>query len=99
MDAMGILLVFTGVLVHDHWKPCFTYASVNVLCNTHHLRKLQGVVDRDANQLALCLMRLMQPYWHYCKEFKTIDMLQMPFVLQERIEGIYDLILKRTLVK
>ena len=99
MDAMGILLVFTGVLVHDHWKPYFTYAAVHVLCNAHHLRELQGVADRDANQLALRLMRLLRLCWHYCKGFKTIGMLQMPFVLQERIRDIYDLILERALAK
>lgn len=99
MDAMGILLTFTGVLVHDHWKPYFTYAAVHVLCNAHHLRELQGVVDRDANQLALRLMKLLRLSWHYCKGFNTIGMLQMPSVLQERIEDIYDRILKRALAK
>ena len=43
MDAMGILLTFAGILVHDHWKSYFAYAAVHVLCNAHHLRELQGV--------------------------------------------------------
>ena len=97
--TMGILLTFTGVLVHGHWKPYFTYTAVHVLCNAHHLRELQGVVDRDANQLALRLMKLLRLSWHYCKGFNTIGMLQMPSVLQERIEDIYDRILERALAK
>ncbi|MFK0569995.1 IS66 family transposase [Endozoicomonas sp.] len=99
MDAMGILLTFAGVLVHDHWKPYFTYAAVHVLCNAHHLRELQGVVDRDGNHLALRMMKLLRLSWHYCKGFKTVGMTQMPSVVRDRIEDIYDRILKRALAK
>lgn len=99
MDAMGILLTFAGVLVHDHWKSYFAYAAVHVLCNAHHLRELQGVVDRDANHLALRLMKLFRLSWHYCKGFKTVGMTEMPGVVRERIEDIYDRILKRALTK
>ena len=99
MDAMGILLTFTGVLVHDHWKPYFTYAAVHVLCNAHHLRELQGVVDRDDNHLALRMMKLLRLSWHYCKGFKRIGMMLMPSTVRERIEDIYDRILKRALTK
>ena len=53
-------LLLPGVLVHDHWKPYFTYAAVHVLCNAHHLRELQGVVDRDDNHLALRMMKLLR---------------------------------------
>ncbi|WP_422489369.1 IS66 family transposase [Endozoicomonas sp. ALE010] len=99
MDAMGILLTFVGVLVHDHWKSYFSYAAVHVLCNAHYLRELLGIVDRDGNQLALRLMKLLRLSWHYCKGFKTIGMLQMPGVIHERIEKIYDRLLQRALTK
>ncbi|WP_371924846.1 hypothetical protein [Endozoicomonas sp. SCSIO W0465] len=58
-----------------------------------------GVVDRDSNQLALRLMKLLRLSWHYCKGFKTIGMLQMPSVVCERIEKIYDRLLQRALMK
>ena len=99
MDAMGILLTFAGVLVHDHWKSYFSYAAVHVLCNAHHLRELLGVVDRDSNQLALRLMKLLRLSQHYCKGFKIIGMQQMPGVIRERIEKIYDRLLQRALTK
>jgi transposase len=46
MDAMDILPLFKGVMVHDHWKPYFTYKNcVHALCNAHHLRELQAAIE------------------------------------------------------
>jgi len=46
MDAIGILPKFKGFLVHDHWKPYYTYTEcLHALCNAHHLRELQWVID------------------------------------------------------
>ena len=97
MDAMSVLLLFTGVLVHDHWKPYFHYAAIHVLCNAHHIRELQGVVDRDCNILAARMKRLLQLAWHLTKGFRKIGMVSMPAVVQDRIERLYQRILKRAL--
>lgn len=46
MDAIGILPDFRGTLIHDHWKPYYTYeACTHALCNAHHVRELQWVID------------------------------------------------------
>lgn len=48
MDAMGVLEKYTGVMIHDHWKPYYSYRDkIHSLCNAHHLRELQGVVDKE----------------------------------------------------
>ncbi|MDH6579555.1 IS66 family transposase [Kitasatospora sp. MAP5-34] len=45
-EAMGVLPYFTGVAVHDGWKPYKTYTDVaHALCNAHHLRELAAVVE------------------------------------------------------
>jgi transposase len=41
LNEIGILLHFKGTLVHNHWKPYYTYA----LCNAHHIRELESVIE------------------------------------------------------
>jgi transposase len=48
MDAIGILPRFKGRLVHDHWKPYFVYQCLHALCNAHHIRELQWVIDNHS---------------------------------------------------
>jgi len=46
MNEIGILPHFSGRLIHDHWKPYYTYQQCqHALCNAHHLRELQWVID------------------------------------------------------
>jgi len=49
---MGVIPDFVGVLCHDHWKPYFNYGCIHALCNAHHLRELQRVVEQDKQQWA-----------------------------------------------
>jgi len=49
MDEIGILPKFQGVLVHDHWKPYYTYTGCShALCNAHYVRELQWVIDNHS---------------------------------------------------
>lgn len=49
MERMGILPNFNGILVHDHWKPYFTYTCTHALCNAHHLRELEAAIEDKQN--------------------------------------------------
>ena len=45
MDDMGVIAKMSGVAVHDGWKPYRAYEVIHALCNAHHLRELQGVIE------------------------------------------------------
>jgi transposase len=46
MDAAGVLPRFGGVAVHDGWAPYRAYTRpTHALCNAHHLRELDALVD------------------------------------------------------
>jgi transposase len=46
IDAHGVLNHYTGVIVHDAWRPYDCYRdAVHALCNAHLLRELQQVID------------------------------------------------------
>ncbi len=50
-----------GVAVHDHWKPYYTLKGVlHALCNAHHLRELQALIEIEKEVWASkmrCLLR------------------------------------------
>jgi len=49
MNEIDILPRFRGTLIHDHWKPYYTYQQCqHGLCNAHHIRELQWVIDNHA---------------------------------------------------
>lgn len=60
MDRMGVLPKYTGYLCHDHWKPYYRYENVtHVLCNAHHLRELERVIQDDGHRWAKTLKQLL----------------------------------------
>lgn len=60
MDEAGILPVFKGIAVHDHWFPYFTYEQlVHGLCNAHHLRELTFVHEEEKENWAKLMKDLL----------------------------------------
>jgi hypothetical protein len=50
LKNIGILKEFQGIGHYDCYKTCNNYLFIHSRCNTHLLRELNGVVDRDENQ-------------------------------------------------
>jgi transposase len=59
MDEMGILPDFSGTAVHDGWKSYQHYACGHALCNAHHLRELQYVLEHYAQPWAFQMSLLL----------------------------------------
>jgi transposase len=50
IDHAGVLPSFAGVAVHDGFKPYRSYtAPAHALCNAHHLRELQGIIEQASD--------------------------------------------------
>jgi transposase len=55
----------TGIVVHDHWKPYYTLKGVlHALCNAHHLRELQALVEIEKEDWARRMQRLLRRACH-----------------------------------
>ena len=55
----------TGTVVHDHWKPYYTLKGVlHALCNAHHLRELQALVEIEKEDWARKMQRLLRRACH-----------------------------------
>jgi len=61
INALGVLPAFTGIACHDHWKPYFGYEDcIHVLCNAHHARELQGVIENEGHAWAQDMKDLLE---------------------------------------
>jgi len=61
MDRAGVLPDFKGILVHDHWKPYYKYKEMtHALCNAHHIRELQRIIDHDKKEWAKEIIELLK---------------------------------------
>jgi len=54
-----------GIVVHDHWKPYYTLKDVlHALCNAHHLRELQALIEIEKEVWARKMRRLLRHACH-----------------------------------
>ncbi|ALP62024.1 IS66 family transposase [Paraburkholderia caribensis] len=60
LDSFGILPGFTGVAVHDGWRPYAGYECEHALCNAHHLRELVFVLESTQQPWAQQMIDLLR---------------------------------------
>jgi transposase len=68
LDSFGILPGFTGVAVHDGWRPYAAYACEHALCNAHHLRELVFIVESTRQAWAQQMIDLL------CQAKREVDL-------------------------
>ena len=61
----SLLSGVSGIVVHDRWKPYYTLTGVlHALCNAHHLRELQALVEIEKEEWARKMQRLLRQACH-----------------------------------
>jgi transposase len=82
-----------GIVVHDHWKPYYTLRGVlHALCNAHHLRELQALVEIEKEDWARKMQRLLRRACHAANLAREQDVTLSPGFIA-LIERCYDAIL------
>jgi transposase len=60
-----LLANVVGIVVHDHWKPYYRLTGVlHALCNQHHLRELQALIEIEREDWARRMQRLLRRACH-----------------------------------
>ena len=59
LQALNLLPRFKGVAVHDGWPSYYHFKVRHALCNAHHLRELEFVVDSTGQPWARRMMGLL----------------------------------------
>jgi len=82
-----------GIVVHDHWKPYYTLKGVlHALCNAHHLRELQALVEIEKEDWARKLQRLLRRSCHATNLAREQGVTLSPGLIA-LIERCYDAVL------
>lgn len=91
MDAAAILPNFSGVAVHDHWKPYFRYEHCrHALCNTHHLRELQAVETLWEQSWAKNMSELLLDIDRAVSDARLQNQTRLPETLNADFHARYD---------
>src|SRR5471032_485197 len=82
-----------GIVAHDHWKPYYTLKGVlHALCNAHHLRELQALVEIEKEDWARKMQRLLRRACHAANLARERGVTLSPGFIA-LIERCYDAIL------
>lgn len=83
----------SGVAVHDRWQCYWKLEGVeHGLCNAHHLRELQALVELDKEAWAGRLQRLLRRAWRVARAARARG-IAVPERLRARFERDYDIVL------
>ena len=95
MDEMGIWPEFRGHAVHDGWKSYQGYDCEHVLCNAHHLRELQYILEQYGQPWTFQMSVLLLSIYHWVETLKTKGENTLPTGDLAGLEARYQAILEQ----
>jgi transposase len=93
MEEMGILLAYAGKALHDGWQSYFVYACAHFLCNAHHLRELQFILERYQQAWAYQMSLLLVTIYGQVEAAKAAGQVALPPEQLQAFESRYQAIL------
>lgn len=79
-----------GVIVHDHFKPYYTIGQVkHALCNAHHLRELQALVEIEKEPWAKPMQKLLRTASRIADRYRRKGS-EIPVSLRVCLQSTYD---------
>lgn len=94
MDEMAILPQFSGKAIHDGWQSYAGYECEHFLCNAHHLRELQFVLDHYGQWWAYHLSLLLVTILHQVNAAKAQGQTALPIEQLTAFKARYSEILE-----
>ena len=71
INEAGILTLFTGVACHDYWVSYYSYDCKHLLCNAHHLRDLEGIIENNDHAWAKDMQEFLRGANRLVKQAKS----------------------------
>ena len=81
-----------GTVVHDHWKPYYQMNVAHALCNAHHLRELQALIE-DKEAWAKKMKKLLL----FMHKYRQLFVDEIPKEKTNRLDKIYNKIIEEGL--
>lgn len=85
MKEVDVIPKYEGILCHDHWKPYLSFKCQHALCNAHHIRELEWVIEFKAQKWAKSLKKFLEKLRDEVEEVGG----ELPSDIQKRREKRY----------
>ena len=100
VDEADVLPHFQGTLCHDFWTTYFKFDKCeHSLCNAHHLRELQGIIDNYGYSWAEEMKTFLESTHKLVKKAKENEQEKLSDIILENLNKEYDKIITNAFIE
>ena len=100
VDEADVLPHFKGTLCHDFWTTYFQFDKCeHSLCNAHHLRELQGIIDNYGYSWAKKMKSFLEKTNKLVKNAKENEREKLSDTILAKLDKEYDEIIKNAFIE